>query len=181
MKHLTRVFTSALLGITVMLGVTVALDQGSGNEAKANETGTYTEPWYDYQGNTGHDGSFILNEDFINAVENQNFTINGYEIDGSQDTFEAHSENYTPLRTGDQHILKYDDGEALGVSFPVESGEVSQAQLFNAYGEPENTESDPLNDIAFYTYSIGDQNIQFMTRDGFVTEVRYGGNLMNQS
>lgn len=181
MKNVARVFTSAFLGMAVLLDITVALDQGSGKEAQASETDTYTEPWYDYQGNTGYDGSFILDEDFINAVEHQNFSINGYEIDGSQEAFYEHGENYTPVRMNNQSVLQYDEGEALGVSFPVNPGEVSVEQLTEAYGEAENIESDELNDIAFYTYSIGDQNIQFMTRDGFVTEVRYGGNLMNQS
>lgn len=184
MRKFPRILSSGALAVGVIFGGTAVADHLATNEAQAAEMEQVTEPWYDYSGYTGlagSEGSFFLEQDFINAVADQNFTINGYEIDGSQEAMEEHGTDHHQVEIYDQQILKYAEGKALGVSFPIQKGEVSTQELFEVYGETENTAPSDPDETAYYYYQIEDQNLQFITHDGWVTEVRYGGDLMSHS
>lgn len=137
MRKSSRILSMTFLALAVIIGVMVISSQSAGNEAEAGtdvekeKTDVqYVEPWYNYWGHTGHDGSFILEEEFVNAAAYQNFTINGYEIDGSREAMEEFGDSHTAVEVYDQQVLKYADGKALGVSFPVNKGAVSTADLF---------------------------------------------------
>lgn len=188
MRKLRHILCLAAFAFVVSLSTTLAADGFANNVEAAGEAGekdteTGTEPWYDYQGHTGYnqDGSFIIDPLFVDAVAYQNFTINGYEIDGSEEALNEHGDDYQTVDVYDQQILKYADGKALGVNFPINSGAVSEAQLFETYGEAENAAPSDSEEVAYYNYQIEDQRLQFIVRDGWVTEVRYGGDLMNHS
>ena len=188
MRKLPRILSSGALAVGVMLGGTAVADQLANNEAQAEdmemEMEQATEPWYEYTGYTGLEnsqGDFFLEQTFIDAVAYQNFTINGYTIDGSTEAFEEHGENHSMFQVYDQQIMQGEDGTVFGLSFPVQKGEVSTAELFNAYGETENTAPSNPDETAYYYYQIEDQNLQFITHDGWVVEVRYGGDLMSHS
>ncbi len=186
MRKLPRILSSGALAVGVILGGTAVADQLANNEAQAQdmEMEQVQEPWYEYNGYTGLEnsqGDFFLEQTFINAVEYQNFTINGYTIDGSTEAFEEHGENHRMFQVYDQQIMQGYDGTVFAVSFPIQSGEVSTAELFEAYGETENTAPSDPGETAYYYYQIGDQNLQFITYNGWVREVRYGGDLMSHS
>ncbi|WP_411843862.1 immunodominant staphylococcal antigen IsaB family protein [Salinicoccus sp. HZC-1] len=186
MRKLPRILSSGALAVGVILGGTAVADPLANNEVQAQdmEMEQAQEPWYDYSGYTGLEnsqGGFFLEQAFIDAVAYQNFTINGYTIDGSTEAKEEHGENHFMIEVYDQQILQGADGTNFAVSFPVQKGEVSTAELFEVYGETENTAPSDPDETAYYYYQIEDQNLQFITHDGWVTEVRYGGDLMSHS
>ena len=187
MRKLRHILSTGAFACVVILSTTLAVDGADRIEASEVEIGqdvtAVENPWYSYSGYTGynHDGEFILDPYFVNAVAYQNFTVNGYEIDGSKEAMDEYGENHTVVETYDHQILKYADGKAIGVSFPVNSGVVSKEALFDVYGETENAAPSDPDEVAYYNYQIEDQRIQFIVRDGWVTEVRYGGDLMNHS
>ena len=202
MRRLPRILSSGTLAVGVILGGAAVTDQLANNEAQAQSMDMDTEmdmeqnqgtgmdmemaqePWYEYNGYTGMEnsqGDFFLEQAFIDAVAYKNFTINGYTIDGSTEAKEEHGENHESFEVYDQQILQGQDGTNFGVSFPIQKGEVSTEELFAVYGETENTAPSDPDETAYYYYQIEDQNLQFITHDGWVTEVRYGGDLMSHS
>jgi hypothetical protein len=188
MRKLRRILSLSAFAFVVTLSTAFTAD-GFANDVEAagvgdsGDTEAATEPWYTYNGHTGYnqDGDFILDPLFVDAVKHQNFTINGYQIDGSEAAMNEHGENHQQIDVSDQQVLKYDDGQALGVYFPVNSGAVSKDELFDVYGETDNAAPSDPDEVAYYNYQLNDQRIQFVVRDNWVTEVRYGGDLMNHS
>lgn len=186
MRTLRRVLSSAGIAVVALMTAGLATD-GFGENVEAAEVvkigedvEAVSEPWYNYAGHTGYnqDGAFILDPYFVNAVAYQNFTINGYTIDGSEETFNEYADDFVNVEVYDQLIMKYADSEALGVNFPVNEGAVSKSELFDVYGETENAAPTKDGDKAFYNYQIEDQHIQFVVENGWVIEVRYFGDLL---
>lgn len=172
MKKTFKVLSSGALAFGMIFSTTAISANLTGNEAEAA-----TEPWYKYTGNTGHDGSFILDQTFLNAVTYSNVTINGYRIYGSYDDFMNH-QNTTMMNVYDQNIMKFANGKAVGVKFPVKKGAVSKKQLFDVYGKTKNVAPSDGVSSAVYFYNVADQRIKVSMTDGYVTQYQLGGDIM---
>src|SRR5690625_6487697 len=85
--------------VKVLFTVCVALFAFAGAagvaEAAEDTTQQTDGPYYYYNGYTGYgdDGEFILDQAFINGIANNNFTLNGYPIDMSEQAYLDHGDD----------------------------------------------------------------------------------------
>lgn len=77
MNKLAKLVLSSTIVLGTAIGANAVQDNGTSTEVHAA-----TKPWYNYTGYTASQGNFVLDQNFINAVKFNNFTINGYTMDG---------------------------------------------------------------------------------------------------
>ncbi|WP_219850874.1 immunodominant staphylococcal antigen IsaB family protein [Staphylococcus warneri] len=101
-----------------------------------NEAHAATQPYYNYHGYTSSQSDFILDKNFINAIKNDNFTINGYKI-----TENSKGNDNDTIEKFDQQFYLPSKGKADGVWFQLKPGVVSKSELVKTYGKPLNKPS----------------------------------------
>lgn len=131
--------------------------------------------YYEFNGDTGYqnDASFLVDEAFIKGLSDNNFTLNGYEIDAEPEAY-FDSEYHEITEVYDQTLHVNEDGTATQAEIPVNEGTLSTADLEDAYGEPE--ESSYLDDEGngMYFYFVDDSQINFSITDGEVNLAKVG-------
>lgn len=159
------------------IGLATILSSNSA-EATVEASGGYDEvqgSYYYYNGHTGYnqDGAFILEQLFINGLDNNNFTLNGYWINAHPDANDEHSHTQDVY---DQTLYVNMNNEVYRASFPInnpaENPYATLASITSAYGEP--NESTVENGDGEYQYIVGNGQITFTFDDGLVTHVHVG-------
>jgi len=150
---------------------------GAAGVAEASEdTSQQSEgAYYYYNGYTGYgdDGRFILDETFINAIASNNFKLNGYQIDMTEEAFLEHGNEATITAVYDQHIHVVGEG-AVFADMPINPGAVTEAEVFDVYGDPAHSNYGEQGDNAHY-YQLKGMQITFNVNDGYVTSFSVGG------
>lgn len=131
--------------------------------------------YYEYEGHTGFqdDASFLLDEAFLKGLSDNNFTLNGYDVNADPDAY-FDSEYHEIVEVYDQTLHINEDGAATQAEFPVNEGAISTEDLENVYGEPEDESylDDEGNGMYFY-FEDGSQ-ISFSISDGEVNLAKVG-------
>lgn len=120
--------------------------------------------YYHYNGQTGYgdDGRFILDETFINAIASNNFKLNGYQIDMTEEAFLDHNDEATVTAVYDQHIHAVGEG-AVFADMPINPGAVTEAEVFDVYGNPSHSNYGEQGDNAHYYQLKGRSRSMSMT------------------
>ncbi|HIW11677.1 MAG TPA: hypothetical protein H9891_00725 [Candidatus Salinicoccus stercoripullorum] len=165
--------------VKVLFTVCVALFAFAGAagvaEAAEDTTQQTDGPYYYYNGYTGYgdDGEFILDQAFINGIANNNFTLNGYPIDMSEQAYLDHGDDAVVTNVYDQHIHVVGEG-AVFADMPVNPGAVTEAEMLDVYGKPDHSNYGEQGDNTHY-YQMENVQITFNVNDGYVTSVSVGG------
>ncbi len=159
MKKTTKAVVGSMLAVGTVFGIGASVETPQSNEAHAA-----TQPYYNYQGYTSSQSNFILDKNFINALKNDNLTINGYKI----------TEN---SKNSDKTIKKYDQQfylaskhKADGVWFDLKDGVVSKSKLLKVYGNPDTKPASSAQGNE-YKYNIGGKSVKFLENNGYITKV----------
>lgn len=131
-----------------------------------------TTPYYKYKGNTGHDGRFVLDSTFINAIKYKGVEMNGYKIVQPQSD---DGNNYNHKKAYDQHFYLSKSSQlnyAASVKFPVKRHHISKSQLLKAYGN--NYTIEESGNKTNYKFLVGSNIIIFTIEDNYVTTVNIG-------
>lgn len=172
MKKITKLAISGGIAATALLSMTTtSLTSMEGNTAEAAAT-----PWYKYQGTTGHDGSFILDKNFKNAVMYNNVTINGYHVYTSAENANSYQKYAQPVKVHDQTMMKFDENKAIQAIFPVKKQHISEKQLVSVWGKG-NVKTSKNGKSIYYT--LKGNNIKFDLENGYVTNVSLGTVISN--
>lgn len=172
MKNITKLAISGGIAATALLSMTTtSLTSMEGNTAEAAVT-----PWYKYQGTTGHDGSFILDKNFKNAVMYNNVTINGYHVYASAENANSYQKYAQPVKVHDQTMMKFDKNKAIQAVFPVKKQHISEKQLVSVWGKG-NVKTSKNGKSIYYT--LKGNNIKFDLENGYVTNVSLGTVISN--
>jgi hypothetical protein len=154
MNKLAKLVLSSTIVLGTAIGANAVQDNGTSTEAHAT-----TKPWYNYTGYTASQGNFVLDQNFINAVKFNNFTINGYTMDGK--VSEKGSKFVYPY---DQKIAKTSKNTGSVVYFKLGKS-VTSKQIIDKYGKPEiDNVTEKTGD---YRYHIGYSSIDFYVKDGY--------------
>ena len=150
---------------------------GAAGVAEASEdTSQQSEgAYYYYNGYTGYgdDGEFVLDQTFINAIASNNFKLNGYQIDMTEEAFLEHRDEATVTAVYDQHIHVVGEG-AVFADMPINPGAVTEAEVLDVYGDPAHSNYGEQGDNTHY-YQLKGMQITFNVNDGYVTSVSVGG------
>lgn len=169
MNKLTKLTIATGISFGTIFGIVDFPGQDS------HEVEAATTPYYTYKGYTGHDGSFILDSAFINALVYKNVTMNNYRIVQPQ-SYEGNI--YTHRTSYDQTFYfggKYEEEYAASAKFPVKKHHISKAQILKAYGNDYTIEETSNGDE--YRFLVGGNLIIFTIDDNYVTTVNIGENL----
>ncbi|WP_416349794.1 immunodominant staphylococcal antigen IsaB family protein [Mammaliicoccus lentus] len=173
MKKMIKLAISGGIAATVLFSMTTTqLTSIEGNTAEAAVT-----PWYNYQGTTGHDGRFILDKNFKNAVKYNNVTINGYHVYASAKNANSYQKYTKPVKVHDQTMMKFDKNKAIQAVFPVRKQHISENQLVKVWGKG-NVKTSKNGKSIYYT--LKGNNIKFDLQNGYVTKVSLGTIISNK-
>ncbi|MBW0764035.1 hypothetical protein MXL97_08145 [Mammaliicoccus fleurettii] len=169
MNKVAKLTIATGISIGTMFGV-VNIPSQDGNDVEAATT-----PYYKYQGNTGHDGSFILDSTFINALVYKNVTMNGHRIVQPQSN---DGETFKNMNSYDQTFYfgnNHNDNYAASVKFPVKQKHISKSQIMNVYGNDYTIEE--TSNGKNYRFIVEGNLIIFTIVDNYVTNVNIGEDL----
>ncbi|WP_199194410.1 immunodominant staphylococcal antigen IsaB family protein [Staphylococcus warneri] len=158
MNTLSKSLLTGTLAVGVALGVGV-------EDLSHHEAHAATQPYYNYHGYTSSQSDFILDNNFINAIKNDNLTINGYKI-----TENSKGNDNDTIEKFDQQFYLPSKGKADGVWFQLKPGVVSKAELVKTYGKPLNKPSGTAHGNE-YLYQFNEKQLRFLENNGYITEV----------
>ncbi|TDM14560.1 immunodominant staphylococcal antigen IsaB family protein [Macrococcus bovicus] len=123
MNKWSRLVGAGMIASTLVAG-TVVTEQPA--QAK---TDTVQKPYYNYKGYTKYDGGFVLDKYFVSALNNENFTLNGYKVapDAKVGGEGQKSEVFGTT------IVKDNKGKVSTIEFTVKKGTISQADFKKAH------------------------------------------------
>lgn len=78
MKKVYQLIGTTALSTSLLLGVSAVENS---DQAIAANSESETTPWYNYDGYTYNNPSFVLDYDFVEALYADNVTINGYQTE----------------------------------------------------------------------------------------------------
>lgn len=160
------------LATTVALGTFAVADlaPNSDSHTQAAET-EYVKPWYDYNGYAGYDANFVTEQVFINALKENNITINNTQLDLSNQGSDFYDTEPTVKEIYDQEYKFYDSVHASYVGFEVKNDLLTFDNVRAAYDNYPRTFDEETN---AYTYDVNGQYISFTVDDNLVTKVELG-------
>lgn len=176
MKRLAKAGLAATLALGTFTAVnTTDLTTHAETEVMAEKDVKNNEYYYEYNGDTGYqdDASFLLDEAFVKGLSDNNFTLNGYEVDADPD---AHldSEHHEIIEVYDQTLHVNESGKATQAEFPVNEGTISTDDLEDVYGEPAGNSYLDDEGNGMYFYFENGKQINFSISDGSVNLAKVG-------
>ena len=131
--------------------------------------------YYKYEGHTGYqnDPSFLLDKTFLKGLADNNFTLNGYEVDADPDAY-FDSGYHEIVEVYDQTLHVNEHGVATQAELPVNEGTISTEDLEEVYGEPEDSSYLDNEGNGMYFYFEDDSQISFSISDGEVNLAKIG-------
>ncbi|MFQ3845462.1 hypothetical protein AABD41_13225 [Staphylococcus pseudoxylosus] len=171
MKKFTKVILAGGIALSTLLGTTATQFASQSNVAEA-----VVKPWYNYTGMTGHNGNFILDSNFKNAVKHNNVKINGYHIYADTQSALSYQKYSKEVKVHEQKMMKFATNKAIQTKFPVKKNHISQKQLTKVWGEGKVVNTGKGQSIY---YTLNGNNIKFDIQNGYVTEVTLGTVISN--
>lgn len=164
MKKVYQLIGTTALSTSLLLGVSAVENS---DQAIAANSESETTPWYNYDGYTYNNPSFVLDYDFVEALYADNVTINGYqtEYDAKTGTGGHSSKVY------DTTILKDDNGKVGTIMYDVKSGVVTKAEFKKAH------EATMLVDEGDQYLKYGTLNQHYLAsfdKDGYLVHMEIG-------
>lgn len=160
MKSISKITLASSIVFSSAVGLSLVNSDSTHTQAEAAET-----PYYNYTGYTSASSNFVLDQDFINSIQYDNLTINGYKITSNS------ANGGKEVNAYDQTFYKTSDNKADSVNFKLDGKTVSKEDLLKTYGQPIGMPNDTPNGLD-QKYKIGDKLVQFYINDGYVTEVQ---------
>ena len=164
-------------------GVTLTLALGTSvlpaNNEAGNEAHAATQPYYNYTGYTSYDSSFVLDPNFVRALQYGNVTLNGYKIQKENQISPKSGEN---TRVYDQTIvINSETRRAVAAAFPVKAGQISKQDIINAYGSYTGFlkahPTDP-DGTGIMRYEFDGSAVNFYFSNGYLTSVSINGGVL---
>ncbi|AYU54146.1 immunodominant staphylococcal antigen IsaB family protein [Staphylococcus debuckii] len=173
-----KVIAATGVTLTLALGTSVLpANNDAGNEAHAA-----TQPYYNYTGYTAYDTSFVLDSNFVRALQHGNVTLNGYKIQGEHQATNNDNDNNESVKVYDQKmIINPKTNRAITAAFPAKSGQISKQDVINAYGSNYNFvkhyPNDPDN-TGIMKYEFDGSTVNFNFTNGYLTSVGINGGVL---
>lgn len=160
------------LASTIIVGALALpnLIEGSTVEAAQPDSYEVNKSWYEYQGDAGYDARFVLKEDFIEAVKNNNVKMNGVllQLDPSKihlgnnpkiETFTIHDQVFYKVKNEEHpYMVEFDTKNNLLTKEAVK-------EAYKDYSIEEGTNSMQI--------TVNKSQVIFEYKDGIITTVKF--------
>lgn len=128
-----------------------------------------TTPYYTYNGYVGYNSKFVTEKVFINALKNNNITMNNVKVDAKIQSFKSGS----PLmykKIYDQEI-EYINKKPVSVTFMINNKNLKVSEVKKTYAGYKMTEDKLHGAIIF---NVNGQQISFAYNGNYVEKVMIG-------
>lgn len=170
MKKIVKPLLASGICVATVFGVNFAQSGHSHEVVQASEI-----PYYQFNGYTGNQSSFILDNAFVNAVRSGHVTFNTTSVDNEHSANQGKEVTYAY----DQKFYKVSGNVASSVEFPIAEGQVTVDDLIDHYGEdyryqPAHTDAADESDDGMYSFNFDKHNITFTVYHNHVIKVTIG-------
>ncbi|TDL96633.1 immunodominant staphylococcal antigen IsaB family protein [Macrococcus carouselicus] len=148
MNKWSRMIGAGMIASTIVAGTVVA------EQPAHAKTATAQKPYYNYNGYTQYDGTFVTNKYFVSALKNENFTLNGYKVASDAEVGGEGQKS----KVYDTTIVKDNRGKVSTIEFPVKKGTVSKAAFLKAHKDNKL--------VRTTTNKVGETFLKYETKNG---------------